>query len=364
MVSHVERVLDAFGFETEVLAVPSAERPSLLARRRGTGGGRSLMLNGHVDTVGVETMERPFEPQIRNGKLYGRGAYDMKAGLAACLAAAGQLAAENISLAGDLWITAVADEEDASVGARAVADRVHADGVIVTEPTHLVPMVAHKGFVWIEATARGFACHGSRADRGIDANRRMAPVFSALDALEAERAQQTHPLLGAPSLHVGRIEGGLGPSIYSPSCRMVIELRTLPGESAKALLLRLEELIVEAAAGRRDSAPRLEILLSRPPLDASPGPLSSAVRLALAGELGEAPKAAGIGFWTDAAIFAGTGGEVLLLGPSGGGAHEDVEWADLDSVAATARVLRRVAQHYCGPWSAGGGVTDSSRAAL
>ncbi len=348
IIAHLEPLVRGLGFETEILTTPSPQRPSLVAHRRGAGGGRSLMLNGHVDTVGVETMDDPFAARVEKGRLFGRGAYDMKAGLTACLAAARALREDGVELAGDLWLSAVADEEDASAGARAVAERVRTDGVIVTEPTHLAPIVAHKGFVWIEATTRGLACHGSLTDRGIDANRRMAPLFAALDALEAERAALSHPLLGVPSLHAGRIEGGLGPSIYSPSCRMTIELRTLPGESADGLLERLAELVEEARPGLGAAAPELALELARPPLEARPGgALGQAMAAALAAELGEAPAPAGVGYWTDAAIFAATGGEVLLVGPSGDGAHADVEWADLESVAATARVLRRVAESYC-----------------
>jgi acetylornithine deacetylase len=345
IVEHLERLVRELGFASELMPTPSPERPSLLACKRGSGGGRSLMLNGHVDTVGVETMSEPFRPRVEGARLYGRGAYDMKGGLAACLGAALELERRQVRLAGDLWISAVADEEDASAGAHAIAERLSTDGVIVTEPTHLVPVVAHKGFVWIEATTRGFACHGSRADRGIDANRRVAVVLEALDALEAERATRNHPLLGSPSLHVGRIEGGLGPSIYSPSCRVTIELRTLPGESPMELVRRLAELI------HRDlpDAPAPEAILVRPPLECpTDGALASATAAALREVNGEAPAPAGVAYWTDAAVFARTSREVLLLGPGGDGAHEDVEWADLDSVADTAKVLARAAESYCG----------------
>jgi acetylornithine deacetylase/succinyl-diaminopimelate desuccinylase-like protein len=345
IVEHLDRLVRELGFESEILPTPSPERPSLLARKPGSGGGRSLMLNGHVDTVGVETMKEPFRPRVEGPRLYGRGAYDMKGGLAACLGAAVELERRQIRLAGDLWLSAVADEEDASAGAHAIAERLGTDGVIVTEPTHLVPVVAHKGFVWIEVTTRGFACHGSRADRGVDANRQVAVVLEALDTLEAERAALHHPLLGAPSLHVGRIEGGLGASTYSPSCRVTIELRTLPGESPERLVGRLAELMER---GLPDTAAP-EAILVRPPLECpTDGDLASTAASALREVTGAAPAAAGVAYWTDAAVFARTSGEVLLLGPGGDGAHEDVEWADLDSVADTARVLARVAESYCG----------------
>lgn len=349
IVELLEHRLASVGLETRVIPASGEERPSLLARLPGRGGGRSLMLNGHVDTVGVETAEAPFEPRIEGDRLYGRGAYDMKGGLAACLAAVEALVAEGTSLRGDLWLSAVADEEDTSLGARAVSQVVSTDGTIVAEPTELEIAFAHKGFVWLEASTEGFACHGSLAERGVDANRRMAPVFRALDRLEEERGALAHPALGSPSLHVGRIEGGLGPSVYSPSCRMTIELRTLPGESAEGLGEWLRSLVTAELGPRAAYAVDIETLLVRPPLESDPdGPLGLTLATVLEEQTGAGRPCIGVPYWTDAAFFERSSGEVLLFGPAGGGAHEDVEWVDLASVATVAEVLRRVATDYCG----------------
>lgn len=340
--------LAGIGLETWTVEATRAGRPSLVARLAGSGGGRSLMLNGHADTVGVETYDDPFEPRIEGDRLYGRGAYDMKGGVAACLAAVFSLAEEGPRLAGDLWFSAVADEEDASLGARAVSERFPTDGVLVAEPTEMAIAFAHKGFVWVEASTEGFACHGSLAERGVDANRRIAPVFAALDALERERSGLSHHALGRASLHVGRIEGGLGPSIYSPSCRLTVELRTLPGESPEALVERLRELVAQARE-RDDYAIAIEPTLVRPPLESDPGgALGRALSAAIEAPGAEAGPFIGVPYWTDAAFFARTSAEVLLYGPSGDGAHEDVEWVDLSSVATVAETLRRTALGYCG----------------
>ena len=165
------------GLEVE-LDEAAPGRPSVVGIARGSGGGRSLMLNGHIDTVGTEGMERPFEPVVRDGRLYGRGGYDMKAGVAACMLAAQRLAGEG--LAGDVIVTAVADEEYASIGTQSVLKRWQADAAIVTEPTGLRVCVAHKGFVWAELETRGRAAHGSRPSEGVDAISRMAPALSRL----------------------------------------------------------------------------------------------------------------------------------------------------------------------------------------
>jgi len=161
------------GLEVEVLG---DQRPSVIATRRGTGGGRSLLLNAHLDTVGTAGMEAPFAPRVEDGRLYGRGSYDMKGALAAILVAV----AEAPDLAGDLVVTAVADEELASMGTEAVLEQVTADAAIVVEPTELRVAVAHRGFVGFEIETTGVAAHGSRPDLGVDAIAAMGPVLVAL----------------------------------------------------------------------------------------------------------------------------------------------------------------------------------------
>jgi acetylornithine deacetylase/succinyl-diaminopimelate desuccinylase-like protein len=153
-------VLERMGLEV-TRHEPAPGRVSVTGRLRGTGGGRSLMLNAHYDTVGVDGMADPFSGAIRDGRLYGRGAYDMKGALAACIAAARAIAESGPRLAGDLVVAAVADEEDASLGTRDLAEHVPVDGAIVTEPTALDLCVAHKGFIWIELEIKGLAAHGS-----------------------------------------------------------------------------------------------------------------------------------------------------------------------------------------------------------
>src|SRR5690242_4652347 len=164
------------GLDVELLG---KERPSVVATKRGSGGGRSLLLNGHLDTVGVAGMEAPFEPRIEDGRLYGRGAYDMKGAVAALMLAA----AEAPSLRGDIILTAVADEELASVGTEAVLERVTADAALVAEPTELRVAVAHRGFVGFELETKGVAAHGSMPHLGVDAIAKMGPVLVALEEL-------------------------------------------------------------------------------------------------------------------------------------------------------------------------------------
>jgi acetylornithine deacetylase len=156
----------AAGLEADLLE-DTPGRPSVIVRSRGTGGGRTLLLCAHLDTVGVDGMPDPHTPRVDGDRLYGRGAYDMKASLAASLLACREAA--RLGLAGDVVVAAVADEEHSSIGVQQALRSVTADAAIVTEPTELELIVAHKGFVWIEIEVSGRAAHGSRPDLGVDA---------------------------------------------------------------------------------------------------------------------------------------------------------------------------------------------------
>jgi acetylornithine deacetylase len=341
-------LLDRMGLEVGEHE-PAPGRVSVTGRLRGTGGGRSLMLNAHYDTVGVEGMADPFSGVIRDGKLYGRGAYDMKGALAACIGAVRALQARGERLAGDVVIAAVADEEDASIGTRDLVERVKVDGAIVTEPTALDLCVAHKGFVWAELTVRGRAAHGSKPELGVDANVRMARVLTRVGVLIDElAARPPHPLVGPPSMHVARLTGGTGLSTYAAECVAGLERRTVPGETEEQVLRELDAVI--DAARRDDPSLRitLEHLLTRDPFETPPeGPLAQAVLRALEAVRGRLAAVVGDTPWMDSAILAAHGVETVVCGPAGTGAHSAEEWVDLGSVEKLAAVLAGAAREYC-----------------
>ena len=352
--AHVTRVMESLGMEVEILE-PEPGRPSVIGRRRGAGGGRSLMLNGHLDTVGVDGMERPFEPWIEDGRLYGRGAYDMKGSLAACLGAVKALRDADVALAGDLVIAAVADEEVASLGTMAVIGRARTDGAIVTEPTELAVCLAHKGFAWIEVEVEGRAAHGSRPDLGVDANLAMGRVLAEIAALEKElAARPAHPRVGRPSLHVGTLSGGTGWSTYAARATAGVERRTIPGETAEGALTEIEARLarLRGDAGPGGDAPlrvAARIALAREPFEADPdGPLTAALVRGAVEALGREPRRIGVAYWMDAALLGAAGIETAVFGPAGAGAHEVEEWVDLESVERTAETLARAAIEYCG----------------
>lgn len=346
--AYVKESLQHLGLDVIVVeSVPG--RPSVIGILRGTGGGRSLMLNGHLDTVGVDGMPEPFAPKMRDGRMYGRGAFDMKGGVAACLAAAKALVDARVALRGDLVIAAVADEEYASIGTSDVAGRVTVDGAIVTEPTALDLCIAHKGFVWLEVETIGRAAHGSRYHEGIDANMRMGRVLAELDRLEQElRARAPHPLVGPPSLHAAILQGGTELSTYAARCTLKVERRTIPGEGLAQVEAEIRSILDRLAAADITFSASLRTLLERQPFEVSPdAPLIQVIRQSTVDRLGKLPAQFGAAFWMDTAILAAAGVEAAVIGPTGAGAHAAEEWVDLQSVQDAAAILAQTAASYC-----------------
>jgi acetylornithine deacetylase len=333
------------GLEAEVLeATPG--RPSVVVRARGTGGGRTLLLCGHLDTVGVQGMDAPHAPRVDGDRLYGRGTYDMKAGLAAALVAARDAA--RLGLAGDLVVAAVADEEHASLGVQEALGTIEADAAIVTEPTELEVVVAHKGFVWSEIRVTGRAAHGSRPHLGVDAIVKAGPVLAALGALDEALGARTHPLLGRPSVHAGTISGGVELSSYPPECVVGVERRTLPGETAADVEGELDALLDRCRAADPALEAEQRTLLVREPFEIAPdAELVGAVRNAAATILPTRPPVGGASYWADAAFIAAAGIPTVLYGPGGEGAHAVTEWVSLADTEIVARVLTTVARRFC-----------------
>ena len=338
--------LRAAGLEVHMEEVQPG-RPNVVGIAHGAGGGRSLLLNGHIDTVGVAGMSQPFRPRVEGGKLYGRGAYDMKGGMAACLIAAAEAA--RLNLRGDVIVTAVMDEEYAGLGTLAIADQVRADGAIVAEPTELQLVVAHKGFVWLEVETQGVAAHGSRPHLGVDAIAKMGGVLTGLERLAAELAQRPpHPLLGPPSVHASTIQGGGEWSTYPDRCTLAIERRTLPGETGDTAEAELRVIVDGLAAADPAFKAVVRRDLVRSPLETPAGAaIFAAVQQAAAGVLGKPVEPTGVSFWTDAASLHAAGIPTVLFGPLGAGAHAAEEWVDLASVQRCADVYLATAAAFC-----------------
>ena len=343
--AHVARWARGAGLEAEVLE-GTPGRPSVLVRAPGSGGGGTLLLCGHLDTVTTAGIDDALRPRIDGDRLYGRGAYDMKAGVAAALVACRQARARG--LAGDVVVAAVADEEHASLGVQEALGALRADAAIVTEPTELEVVVAHRGFVWSEIEVTGRAAHGSRPHLGIDAIVKAGPVLTAIGALDAELGARTHPLLGRGSVHASLISGGEELSSYPARCVVGLERRTLPGDTRQSVEAELERLLAGCGAADPALVAQARTLLVREPFEVPHGAaIVRHVRDAAAHVLGAPPQLTGASYWADAAFIAAAGIPTVMFGPSGEGAHADEEWVSLSSTDAVAEVLVAVAEQVC-----------------
>jgi acetylornithine deacetylase len=332
--------LEQARLEVEV-AEAAPGRPNVVAVARGSGSGRSLLLNAHTDTVGVAGMEQPFAPRIEDGRLYGRGAYDMKAGLAAIMLAGRDARARR--LRGDVIVAAVVDEEVGSIGTEALVRGWRADAAIVTEPTGLRVSVGHRGFVAFELETEGRAAHGSRPDLGIDAIAKMGHVLVGLEALDrALRSRPTHRLLGSGSLHASVVTGGQEYSSYPARCTLQAERRTVPGESVERAEREISSLLARLEAADPQFRASWRRVFSREPFEvARDEPIVELVQRNAGTEL------SGEAFWADSALLAAAGIPTVLFGPGGEGAHAVVEWVDLASAERCRDVLVAVAAEFC-----------------
>jgi acetylornithine deacetylase len=339
--------LRSIGLATEVQhAAP--DRPNVVGVLEGRAAGRSLMFCGHVDTVGVAGMTRPFDPEERNGRIYGRGSQDMKGGLAAMIGAARVIAESGGLDSGQLIIACVVDEEHASIGADALVTRWRADAGVVTEPTDLHVAVVNKGFEWVEIETEGRAAHGSRPGDGRDAILRMGRVLAELEALDRGlQAGRRHDLVGPASLHASLIEGGRELSSYPDRCVLQLERRTIPGEphgvAAREVADLLDRLRGRDPEFRATSRP----MFARAPYELAPAHPLAALLQTRARERGAACDIIGMSFWTDAAVLGAAGIPSVLFGPTGAGLHGIEEWVDVPSVLTCRDALVGLAREWC-----------------
>jgi acetylornithine deacetylase len=338
--------LDAAGFEVDKFDVWPG-RPNVVGRLRGSGGGRSLMVCGHMDVVAAPP--NGFEPDVRDGRLYGRGSVDMKGGLAAAVVAAERLAADPAQLAGDLLVAAVIDEEWVSAGAEELVRRYRADAAILPEQSDLDVVVEHGGFAWFEVHSKGVESAGIEPDAGVDAIALLAPVLQGLVELDRRLAVAPRPEYGRPSVHPSTISGGTQFPAYAQSCVLGIERCTVAGETVAGAGAEIQELLDRAAALDSRFEADLRLIVGREPvkLDAS-RPLVRALDRAIEVRLGRPSRHVGDMGWSDSGILAEAGIPCAIFGPAGAGNHTAGEYVELASLIACADVLEATARELCG----------------
>jgi acetylornithine deacetylase len=338
--------LRALGLTVDVTDVTPG-RPNVVGVLEGRQHGRSLMLCGHTDTVGVTGMPKPFSPDIRDGKLFGRGSQDMKGGIAAMVGVARALVEGGGLERGRLVIAAVADEEHSSLGADELVKRWRADAAVVTEPTGLDVAVAHKGFQWIAVETRGRAAHGSRPRDGRDAIMRMGRVLSRLERLEKKlRYGATHDLLGTASLHASIIDGGEELSSYPARSLLQFERRTLPGEPSDIGLTEIVRILDELRGEDVEFEADARMVFGRDAYEIDPSSSLPESLVGAATQVGGHPRRVGMTFWTDAAILGSAGIPTVLFGPGGAGLHSTEEYVLIEDVCRCRDALVELARAF------------------
>ena len=326
------------GIDASLEEVAATGRPNVIAIADGGRPGRTIILNAHLDTVGVAAMEDPFSATIEGGRLFGRGAMDTKGGLAAFMVATATAAKDD--LIGKVIFNGVIDEEFASLGTESLVGRYQADAAIVAEPTGLEIVTSHKGFVWLDVETVGVAAHGSRFEEGVDAIVKMGRFLGALDELSSRLQARRHPVLGPGSVHASLIKGGQELSSYPASCTLSVERRTLPGESADMVHTEIQGLIDHLRTADPQFRASCRTTFSREPLDVSAqSDIVDGLTRQFRNLLGRDPAITGLSGWTDAALLTAAGIPSVVFGPSGEGLHGGREWVDLESVAQCCAVV-------------------------
>jgi acetylornithine deacetylase len=321
------------------------QRDNILARFEAPGARRTLVFEAHQDTVPTDNMTiAPFGAAVENGRLYGRGACDIKGGMAAMLAAFARVVREKPRAACNLVMACSVDEEHTFLGVQEFVTRgLKADMAVVAEPTDLRIVKAHKGVCRWVVTAPGRSCHSSTPELGVNAIYRMARLLAGIERYAAElRDSRTDPLLGPPTLSVGRIDGGTSVNTIPDRCRIEVDRRLIPGEDAQAAPGQFTAFL--KAAG-------IDVPFECGPLWINCPALSPDLSADLVTALGQCIDAVtgrheviAVPYGTDASTLAAAGIPSVVFGPGNiARAHTCDEWVPLDEVERASEILYRLA---------------------
>lgn len=347
---HIGNYLTEMGLEVNYQAIDH-NRVNVIGILKGSGGGRTIILNGHTDTVSISGMDiEPLNPVFQDGKVYGRGSLDMKSGLAAMIIAVKSLVDSGLKPRGDVVLAFVADEEYGSLGTEALVKDYSGDAAIICEPTNLQICIAHKGFAWTKVEIFGKAAHGSRPDEGIDAIVKAGKFLVEIENMGKNTlTQKKHHLLGSPSIHASLVKGGTELSTYPDYCKIELERRTIPGESVEIVKDEIKALIDKISSEDEKFKAKFDVYFYRPHLEVSKDQLIvNSLAKAYYNAINQAPEFIGVGGWMDSAILAEAGIPTVIFGPSGEGLHAAIEYVDFDSVIASTRILVDTIIDFCG----------------
>ena len=341
--------LAPLGVEVELEEVEPG-RPNLVARLPGTGGGRSLCLNAHSDTVGYANWaDRALIPERRGDRLIGVGVADDKASCAVGLLVLRELARSGSRPRGDVVLACTIDEEGSSIGTVDLVRRHTWDGAIVLEPHEVeLVVVEHQGFGWLDIIVHGKPAHGSAPDDGIDAIVHMAQVVDGLAALDARFKARPDPRNGRTVLHTGTIAGGTDYATYPSRAILGIEIGTQPGETMAARVADIEAIFEDCRSRLPGFSAEIRIQVERDPFRAEAHePLLAAALAAGRRTLGQPLQEVGLNAWTDAALMQAAGIPTILFGPTGGNYHAPDEWVSLPTCVQAVEIVTTAAADFC-----------------
>lgn len=334
IVSFVEQFFREQGIESRRQVVWPG-RPNLIARLPGRQASRRVVFEAHCDTASVTGMTiPPLEPSISEGKLYGRGSCDTKAGLAAMMQAMASLKREDIVPPCEIWVVAAADEEYSFRGVTELCKGLSAAAAVVSEPTEMRVVIASKGCLRWKIASKGKAAHSSKPHLGINAISNMTHIIQAIESDALRLGQQQHPLVGGPTCNVGVIHGGVQVNFVPDSCSIEIDRRLIPGEKSSDVLVHYQRVLAEV----KRTHPTLEFLMEPPMLESAPlETAATAPPVVLASQILTDmrlnPEPAGVPYGSDASALSGAGIPTILLGPGSiDQAHSAVEYVDCSQV--------------------------------
>lgn len=342
--------LERAGLSCAVVAADDPQdRPSLLAWTPRRPGGRSIVLNGHVDTVGVDGLPDPFVPRVEGDRMFGRGTCDMLGGVAAVVAAAEELSRRDLD--GQVVLALVADEEDRSLGSEAVLEALARLDLapqvcLVAEPTWLALAESLRGYAVAEVTFAGRASHSSLPHEGVNAVTHLGRFLAALEGRSGAVADTGGSLMATVAA------GGDAPFTIPATARVIVERRTMPGESPETVLDEIAAILADLREVDPDVDARSALLIARPPwaLPES-GPAAEVASLLgarLAATTGEVTGIFHAPYWMEAALWQQHGIPSLVCGPAGGGLHAVDEWVDLAQVRDYAVTLTETLTSWLG----------------
>ena len=325
------------------------DRPNVIARLPGRDSSRRVILEAHMDTVSVQGMSiAPFEPRVEDGKVFGRGSCDTKAGLAAMMHAVASLHDEGITPPCEVWLAAVVDEEFSYRGVVKLCEDLTGDAALVAEPTGLRAIIAGKGVLRWRIVVRGKAAHSSKPQLGVNAISHAARIVLAIEEDHARLAAKAHPLLGPATVNVGIIRGGVQVNFVPDTCAIEIDRRLLPGESGPAVLAHYQSLLDELKAQH----PTLDAAMEPPMIldealetaaDSAPAQLANAVL----SEMGFDATLGGVPFGSDASKLSRAGIPSLIIGPGSiDQAHAAVEFVEIAEVERALIFYRHFIQRF------------------